>query len=506
MSKTSEHLVPERPTTVDLGIRTHPLRNVFIGGYLQTSFTQPPAGSSGTTPLVIDTSVDMANIGVGHIPFFGTAGLVEVSTSDVLKLDTATATLLCTALTVGSPTGGEKGTGSINAVSIYVNGVAVATTAGGGVAGSGTTAKLAYWSSSSAVAADTAFHLDSTNHRLGIGTTTPANPLSVAGIIESTTGGFKFPDGTVQTSAGGGLSGPGVNGRVAFWTGAATLGYASELLWDNTNKQLAVNHDGAVYTSTTFTDPRPGTIQIIRGSAASPETTNQPAIFANLIVRGDLAGTEPSGFGAAIRAYTRQQAGTSSGSFAIDAEIEQVTAGSGSANGGVGPCAVHGRATALAGNSSVFGAWFQAFDSAQSGVSPVGVEVNVDGTAVGRGFGLVRGINVIGFPGATSPVNDWGILISNFGNSLVIDNPDTAVDAAVSILIRNQSGHNANTTILAFEAAQPNAFKNGLDFTNATFTGTPLKMPSLKASSGTRYLIIDTNGNVSSSASAPSGT
>lgn len=36
---------------------------------------------------------------------------------------------------------------------------------------------------------------------VGFGTTTPAQPLSVAGIIESTTGGFKFPDGTVQTTA-----------------------------------------------------------------------------------------------------------------------------------------------------------------------------------------------------------------------------------------------------------------------------------------------------------------
>lgn len=36
---------------------------------------------------------------------------------------------------------------------------------------------------------------------LGIGTTTPAEKLSVDGIVESETGGFKFPDGTVQTTA-----------------------------------------------------------------------------------------------------------------------------------------------------------------------------------------------------------------------------------------------------------------------------------------------------------------
>ena len=36
---------------------------------------------------------------------------------------------------------------------------------------------------------------------VGIGTSSPAQKLSVAGTVESTTGGFKFPDGTTQTTA-----------------------------------------------------------------------------------------------------------------------------------------------------------------------------------------------------------------------------------------------------------------------------------------------------------------
>jgi hypothetical protein len=36
---------------------------------------------------------------------------------------------------------------------------------------------------------------------IGIGTATPANLLTVTGTVESTTGGFKFPDGSTQTSA-----------------------------------------------------------------------------------------------------------------------------------------------------------------------------------------------------------------------------------------------------------------------------------------------------------------
>jgi len=44
--------------------------------------------------------------------------------------------------------------------------------------------------------------LNVTSGNVGIGVTSPSVKLAVAGIIESTTGGFKFPNGTTQTSAG----------------------------------------------------------------------------------------------------------------------------------------------------------------------------------------------------------------------------------------------------------------------------------------------------------------
>jgi hypothetical protein len=55
--------------------------------------------------------------------------------------------------------------------------------------------------------------------KVGIGTTAPGQKLSVAGIIESTTGGVKFPDGTVQTTAGAGGGGTGTVTSVAAGAG-----------------------------------------------------------------------------------------------------------------------------------------------------------------------------------------------------------------------------------------------------------------------------------------------
>jgi predicted heme/steroid binding protein len=51
-----------------------------------------------------------------------------------------------------------------------------------------------------------------TSTGLGIGTTTPTEKLEVTGTIYSTSGGFKFPDGTVQTTASTGSGGGGSTG------------------------------------------------------------------------------------------------------------------------------------------------------------------------------------------------------------------------------------------------------------------------------------------------------
>jgi hypothetical protein len=54
---------------------------------------------------------------------------------------------------------------------------------------------------------------NATNGNVGIGTTGPSFKLDVAGQIRSSSGGFVFPDGTVQATAASGGS--------SQWTGSA---------------------------------------------------------------------------------------------------------------------------------------------------------------------------------------------------------------------------------------------------------------------------------------------
>lgn len=75
----------------------------------------------------------------------------------------------------------------------------------GSVVGSGTPGRLSKWvgvSGSSTYVLGDANIFEDKYGKVGIGTTTPTSPLTVQGMIETTLGGLKFPDGTVQKTAG----------------------------------------------------------------------------------------------------------------------------------------------------------------------------------------------------------------------------------------------------------------------------------------------------------------
>jgi hypothetical protein len=72
------------------------------------------------------------------------------------------------------------------------------------VIGSGTTGRISKWTG---VSGSSAFTLGDSNiyedkfGKVGINTANPSSSLTVQGMIETTLGGYKFPDGTIQTTA-----------------------------------------------------------------------------------------------------------------------------------------------------------------------------------------------------------------------------------------------------------------------------------------------------------------
>src|SRR6185295_19892239 len=70
--------------------------------------------------------------------------------------------------------------------------------------GSGTAGQLTKWigTDGSSFTIGDSIITESKVGLVGIGTTTPTSKLTVQGMIETKVGGFKFPDGTIQTTAG----------------------------------------------------------------------------------------------------------------------------------------------------------------------------------------------------------------------------------------------------------------------------------------------------------------
>jgi len=95
---------------------------------------------------------------------------------------------------------------------------------------------------------------------VGIGTDTPDSTLTVVGTVESTSGGFKFPDGTVQTSAASGGIAPGPAGT--YMRSDGTAWHASNILAGDLPAGSAnyIQNTGSQQSSANFNISGSGTI------------------------------------------------------------------------------------------------------------------------------------------------------------------------------------------------------------------------------------------------------
>jgi len=109
---------------------------------------------------------------------------------------------------------------------------------------------------------------DSINSRVGISNTTPGSKLTVAGVIESTTGGIKFPDGTTMTTGASAISGS--NTQVQF-NNSGSFGADAGFTFNRTDKSLFVN--GSITTNSTQVVPAGGTVTTPTITFAGDTTT-----------------------------------------------------------------------------------------------------------------------------------------------------------------------------------------------------------------------------------------
>jgi hypothetical protein len=150
------------------------------------------------------------------------------------------------------------------------------------VSGSGTQGRIPKWTNSSTLNDSNIF--EDKLGSIGIGTTSPTSTLTVQGMVEITLGGLKFPDGSVQTSAGSGIN----HDQTLKGDGSAAspLGLAVPLIFTG-----SVDNGNGVITVTNVAAGAPGIFAV--GGNSSPTVGGG----SGLISLGGSGNSAPGGAG-----------------------------------------------------------------------------------------------------------------------------------------------------------------------------------------------------------------
>lgn len=178
--------------------------------------------------------------------------------------------------------------------------------------------------------------IDAVNNRVGIGTITPSSPLTVAGTIESTSGGIKFPDASVQTTAGAVIPGavldyigtiaPGgwvfANGLTIGNGASGATGRANAdtvnlftLLWNSwANAQAPVSGGRGANAAADFAANKTIALPDLRGMGVSALDTNGGIANANRLSTVMASSTPGATGGQQTESASFSATGTGSGS------------------------------------------------------------------------------------------------------------------------------------------------------------------------------------------------
>jgi hypothetical protein len=223
------------PTYTLSGLGGQPLNTNLTSlsslSYASTSFVKMTA--AGTFALDTNTYYLASNPN-GYTTNTGTVTTLSVVSANGFAGTVATASTTPAITLSTTVTGLLKGNGT--AISAAVAGVDYQAPITNNVTGTGTATRVAFWDSSSSISSDGTLYWDNTNKRLGIGTTTPGDTLTVSGTFRSTS--------LWTTSAG-----------VTHW-GANTTAYGT-LTWDtgyarihaNTGNRLDLGAGGGLHMS-----------------------------------------------------------------------------------------------------------------------------------------------------------------------------------------------------------------------------------------------------------------